>query len=207
MSLTTRPVSLLSDPQTTVDSLQATDTLGDSAVDRADPVGGELVPERRFGWPRAVAFGVLPGLAVLLAISAGFVKWQDSLARHAEVAAAESVQAARDGTVALLSYRPDSVDKDLGDARQHLTGAFRDSYTSLTNDVVIPGAKQKQVSSVATVPATASVSASENRAVVMLFVNQRTIVGNDAPTLTASTIKVTLEKNAGRWLISEFDPA
>ena len=48
---------------------------------------------------------------------------------------------------------------ELHAARDLLTGDFRDSYTSLTNDVVIPGAKQKQISAVATVPAAASVSA------------------------------------------------
>jgi len=108
--------------------------------------------------------------------------------------------------VALLSYRPDSVEKDLTAARDRLTGGFRDSYTSLTNDVVIPGARQKQISAVATVPAAASVSVNENHAVVLVFVNQSAIVGKDAPTDTASTVKVTVDKIGGRWLISGFDP-
>src|ERR1700730_4942359 len=53
----------------------------------------------------------------------------------------------------MLSYQPDTVEKDLAVARDQLTGAFRDSYTSLTRDVVVPGAKDKQVPAVATVPA------------------------------------------------------
>ncbi|PRC52010.1 hypothetical protein C6A85_61100, partial [Mycobacterium sp. ITM-2017-0098] len=83
-----------------------------------------------------------------------------------------SVQAARDGTIALLSYRPESVEQQLGAARELLTGEFRDSYTSLTNDVVIPGAKEKQIAAIASVPAAASVSATPEEAVVLLFVNQ-----------------------------------
>ena len=83
---------------------------------------------------------------------------------------------------------------------------FRDSYTSLTNDVVIPGAKQKQISAVATVPAVASVSADPRHAVVLVFVNQTVIVGQDAPTDTASSVRVTMDKAGGRWLISKFDP-
>jgi len=118
----------------------------------------------------------------------------------------ESVRVATDGTVALLSYKPDTVEKDLGAARDRLAGNFRDSYTSLTRDVVIPGSKQKQISAVATVPAAASVSAIENHAVVLVFVNQTVVIGNGAPTDTASTVRVTLDRIHGRWLISQFDP-
>jgi Mce-associated membrane protein len=76
----------------------------------------------------------------------------------------------------------------------------------LTNDVVIPGAKQKQISATATVPAAGSVSADADRAVVMVFVNQTVIVGKDAPTDTASAVRISMEKVDNRWLISGFDP-
>jgi len=107
--------------------------------------------------------------------------------------------------VALLSYKPETVEKDLGAARDRLAGNFKDSYTSLTRDVVIPGSKQKQISAVATVPAAASVSVTENHAVVLVFDNQTVVIGNDAPTDTA-TVRVTLDRIHGRWLISQFDP-
>jgi Mce-associated membrane protein len=76
----------------------------------------------------------------------------------------------------------------------------------LTNDVVIPGAKQKQISAVATVPGATSMSASPSHAVVLVFVNQTVIVGKDAPSSTTSAVKVTLDKSDGRWLISDFTP-
>jgi Mce-associated membrane protein len=56
------------------------------------------------------------------------------------------------------------------------------------------------------VPAAASVSATQNHAVVLVFVNQTVIVGNDVPSSTASSVKVTLDKQGDRWLISGFDP-
>jgi Mce-associated membrane protein len=59
---------------------------------------------------------------------------------------------------------------------------------------------------VATVPAVASVSAKPNQAVVLVFVNQTVIVGQDAPTDTASSVRVTLDKVGDRWLIAKFDP-
>jgi Mce-associated membrane protein len=162
------------------------------------------------GWrsrlTQIVVYGILPGAALLLAAAAGYLKWEDATARDADLARAQSVQAAVDSTVAMLSYRPDTIEQSLAAARDRMTGAFRDSYASLTNDVVVPGAKQRQISAVATVPAAASVSATENHAVVVLFVNQTTIIGNDPPSDTASSVRVTLEKVDDRWLISHFDP-
>ncbi|GAS97956.1 MCE associated membrane protein [Mycolicibacterium canariasense] len=163
-------------------------------------------PNRSVDWARVVAYGVLPGLALVLALAAGFLKWQDNSVRDADLARAESVQVAKDSTVALLSYKPDTVEQQLNAARDLLTGEFQDAYTSLTHDVVIPGAKQKQISAVATVPAAASVSADPNKAVVLVFVNQTVVVGSDAPTDTASSVRVTLEKHGDHWLISKFDP-
>jgi len=145
-------------------------------------------------------------VALLLALGAGYLKWMDNSVRDSEIARDESTQAAKDSTIALLSYKPDTVEQQLGGARDLMTGDFRDSYTSLTNDVVIPGAKQKQISAVATVPAVASVSADPRHAVVLVFVNQTVVVGQDAPTGTASSVRVTLDKIGDRWLISKFDP-
>jgi Mce-associated membrane protein len=177
-----------------------------AALDESDHDDQPARPWRRIRWSRVIAYGVLPGLALLLALAAGFLKWQDNSVRDGQVARAESVRAATDGTIALLSYRPDTVQKELEAAQGRLTGTFLDSYKSLTHDVVIPGAKEKQISAVATVPAAASTSASENHAVVLVFVDQTVIVGKDAPTNTASSVRVALDKVQGRWLISQFDP-
>jgi Mce-associated membrane protein len=187
---------------------EAEDEAGEDATDNAEtaetaaPVG----TKRRFRWSRMLALGVLPALALVLGAAAGFLKWQDSSIRTAEAAQAESVQVAKDSTVAMLSYAPDTVEQQLNGARDLLTGEFRDSYTSLINDVVIPGAKEKGISAVATVPKAASVSADENHAVVLVFVNQTVTVGTDPPTDTASSVRVTLDKVDDRWLISEFEP-
>jgi Mce-associated membrane protein len=185
-----------------VDKADEPSETADEASESAEPEK----PKRRIQWARVFAFGVLPAVALLLALGAGYLKWMDNSVRNSETARIESVQAAKDSTIALLSYKPDTVEQQLGAARDLLTGDFRDSYTSLTNDVVIPGAKQKQIAAVATVPAAASVSAKPNHAVVLVFVNQTVIVGQDAPTDTASSVRVTLDKVGDRWLISKFDP-
>ncbi|MGB8390215.1 hypothetical protein, partial [Mycobacterium sp.] len=173
-----------------------------------DPKSGEpQARKRRITWSRVLAFGLLPVLALLIAAAAGFLKWQDACNRSSGAAGIESVAAAKDSTVAILSYQPDSVEKDLGAAASdRLTGKFKDSYTQLVHDVVMPGAKKDHISAVATVPAAASVSATPNHAVALVFVNQTVTVGNDAPTGTASTVRVTMDKIGNRWLISAFDP-
>ena len=149
---------------------------------------------------------LLPLLVMLMAAGTGYLKYQDNSVRDAQTAAMSSVQAAKEGTIALLSYTPDTAQATLTAARDRLTGSFRDSYIALTNDVVIPGAKQKRISAAATVPAVATVSANPNRAVVLVFVDQSVVVGNDAPSTTASAVQVTLDKTGDRWLISGFDP-
>jgi Mce-associated membrane protein len=161
---------------------------------------------RQVNWSRVLTYGLLPALALILFMIAGYLKWTDTTIRDSQTARTESVQAARDGTVAMLSYNPADVDKQLAAARDLLTGEFRKSYTGLTHDVVIPGAKQQHITAAATVPAASSVSASVNHAVVLVFVDQTTTVGSSAPTAMASAVRVTLDKVNGRWLISQFDP-
>jgi Mce-associated membrane protein len=190
----------------TADPGCSTDDAGSSEGSEESEADGPVKTKRRINWMRALSYGVLPGLVLLAGLAAAFLKWQDSTIRDGDIARIESAQAAKDSTIALLSYKPDTVDKDLRGARSRLTGDFKDAYTSLTNDVVIPGAKQKQISAVATVPAVASISADPTHAIALVFVNQTVITGNDAPTDTASAVKVTLDKINGHWLISKFDP-
>ncbi len=79
-------------------------------------------PKRQTNWSRVIAFGVLPTLAFLLALGAAFLKFVDSGVRESDAARDEAVQAAKDTTMAMLSYKPDTVEKQLTDARARLTG-------------------------------------------------------------------------------------
>ena len=123
------------------DGAQATEAALEVSEQERDQ---QSVAERGFRWTRAITYGLLPGLALLLAPAAGYLKWQDASTHDSQVASADAARAATDGTIALLSYKPDTVEKDLEAARSRLTGTFLDAYTSLTHDVVIPGAKQKR---------------------------------------------------------------
>jgi Mce-associated membrane protein len=155
---------------------------------------------------RILGFWLLPAIALLLALGAAYFKYQEGTAGDADRARAETVQVATEATVAMLSYTPETAADKLKAARDRLTGTFRDSYTSLTDDVVIPGALQKRISATANVSGAASVSADKNRAIVIVLVDQTTTVGNDAPSDTDSVVQLSLDKVGSRWLISGFEP-
>lgn len=180
-------------------SAEASDAIEGEAADPA-------TASRRINWSRVLVFGLLPGLALVLAITAGLLKWQESSTRDAGIARLESVRIAKDSIIGLLTYRPETVEEDLAAAEDGLTGRFRDTYSQLSHDVLIPDAKHKNISAIASVPAAASVSATPNHAVVLLFVDQLLAVGASEPVDTASSFRVSLDKMDGRWLISNLEP-
>jgi Mce-associated membrane protein len=164
-----------------------------------------MTQRRSVDWSRVLVYGLLPALALLLAITAGLLKWKDSSIRDIDVARSESVAAARDSTAAVLTFRYDTVDHDVAATRGRLTGRFLDTYTHHAQQELIPNAKQHRVVANARVPAAAPESAAPNHAVVLLFVNQTVKIGDASPTDTESDVRVTLDKIGGRWLISDFD--
>lgn len=173
-----------------------------AAVDDAVPQAKPLKP--RIEWGRVIAYRVLPALAVVLAAAAGGL-WYLTARHSNEAEQAAVIKVARDGTVALLSYEPDTVRQQLTDARKLLTTPFLDEYTTLTKSV-IPGAEQRHISAATSVPAAAAVSVDENHAVVLVFVNQTVRVGDQPPTSTPTSARVTLERLGGQWLIANFEP-
>jgi Mce-associated membrane protein len=151
-------------------------------------------------------------LAVLLLASAGLTAWlyvyqyrvdQQTGPESSQVA----LQAAKDGTIALLSYAPETLDKDLAAAKSHLTGDFLNYYTQFTDQVVRPAATEKKVKTTATIARGAVSEIHPDTATVLLFVNQITMSAErQEPSATSSSVLVKLTKVNGSWLISSFDP-
>lgn len=177
--------------------------LEENVVPEVDTLDSEAPPTA----PRSkVVTLAVPAAALVAAAGAAFLGWKYAASRDLQAAAADSVAAARDTTVAMLTYRADTAGTDLIAARDRLTGTFLDSYTKLVNDVVIPSAKRKNITAVATVPAAASVSATADHAVALLFIDQTVAEGNSPPANTNWSVRVTLDKVDGRWLVAGFDP-
>lgn len=181
----------------------SSDTQGaDNVVDEAETTPAK----RRARLSGVITYGLLPGLALLLAVTAGWLKWQDSSLRIPENSVHETVQVATETATAMLSYNAESVEQDLHAAQGRLTGTFKDSYTQLTNDVVIPGAKAERISAVVRIPAAGSVSVTPKHAVVLVFVDQTVVVGEEAPTDMSSVVRVSMDRVGDQWLVSGFEP-
>jgi Mce-associated membrane protein len=164
-----------------------------------------MTRRRSVNWSRVLVYGLLPGLALLLAMSAGMLKWKDSSIRDIDVARSQSVAAATDAAVAVLTFRFDTVDRDVVATRERLTGEFLNTYTQQTREELAPSAKQRRVVATATVSGAAPQSVTPTRAVVLLFVDQNVKIGDEPATATESSVRVTLDKVGERWLISDFD--
>ncbi|MGH3958043.1 twin-arginine translocation pathway signal [Mycobacterium sp.] len=156
---------------------------------------------------------VLPALLVLLvvasaALAGGLLYFQYRPDRATDAAEAKSaMSAATEGTVAILSYSPDTLETDFSSAKSHLTGDFLSYYSQFTQQMVTPAAKQKSVKTSAVVVRAALSELHPDSAVVLVFVNQTTVSADrPEPTLASSSVLVTLTKVDEKWLISSFNP-
>ena len=119
-------------------------------------------------------------MAAALVASAGLAAWlfffsyRPDQQTDAAAARTSRIEAAKSGTVALLSYSPDSLDKDFATAKSKLTGDFLSYYTQFTEQIVTPAAKQKAVKTKASVVRAAVSEMHPDSAVVLVFINQTT---------------------------------
>jgi Mce-associated membrane protein len=157
----------------------------------------------------AIAFSVMTLLAmasVALAVTLFFLKYQPDHA-SALASAGPVLDAATSGTVAILSYSPDTLDRDFSSAKAHLTGDFLSYYSKFTEQIVTPAARQRSVKANAVVVRAAVSELYPNSAVVLVFVNQSTTSKDrPQPVLAPSSVLISLTKVGGQWLISSFDP-
>jgi Mce-associated membrane protein len=156
-------------------------------------------------WPAVLVAVLLAGSTVATAGSYWWMYRPDQLTNAA--AQQQALEAARQGTTMLLSYAPDTIDKDLAAAKSNLTGEFLTYYSKFTDQILATAAKQKAIKTEAKVVRAAVSEMHPDRAVVLLFVNQvTTSKDRPDPALAASSVLVTLTREHGRWLISEFNP-
>jgi Mce-associated membrane protein len=177
----------------------------------ADGIDGPVAPQRRI---RVIpAIPVIPLVLVLALLAAGglaaWLYWfQYRPDDQTDAAVSQSVvNAARDGTVALLSYKPDTLNQDFAAAKSHLSGDFLNYYDQFTKQIVTPAAKEKAVTTTAQVVGAAPSELHPNSAVVLVFVNQvTTSKERPDPAMASSSVLVSLTKVHGAWLITKFDP-
>ena len=209
----TTPAADVADAESPVEEI--TETSASELEDAESDANAEISVEPALQEPaprskrRRWLAAVLAALLVASAGGAGAVYWWIYRPDQQTNAAAQQnvTAAAREGTVALLSYAPETLDKDLANAKSHLTGEFLKYYSDFTDKIVAPAAKQKGVKTEATVARAAVSEMQPDRAVVLVFVNQvTTSKDRPDPALATSSVMVTMVKQDGGWKISEFNP-
>jgi Mce-associated membrane protein len=190
----------------------ATDDEEDSAVDEIDKAA-DSADSSSAARRRLAAIPLIPAALVLGLLAAGGLAGWLYLTQYrpdtqTDDAVAQSVvNAARDGTVAVLSYKPDTLNQDFAAAKSHLTGDFLNYYDQFTKEVVTPAAQTKGVTTTAQVAGAAVSELNPDKAVVLVFINQATTSKERPdPAMASSSAKVSLAKVHGDWLITKFDP-
>jgi Mce-associated membrane protein len=194
------------DPETTADEPESL-TEADAAAEESDrnTLLDRLAVRAAEKW-RPILLVTLVIAAFALAIFVFFAQFRPD--REIDDAAARrAVQAATDGAVAALSYSSDNIDRDVTNARSHLTGDFLAYYDKFTKEVVVPTVRQKNLTQTTTVVRAAISELHPDSAVVLAFVNETT-TGKDKekPLKTPNAVRITLTKIHGSWLISKLDP-
>ncbi|HEX5253124.1 MAG TPA: hypothetical protein VFW69_04490 [Mycobacterium sp.] len=156
---------------------------------------------------RSIVATMLVIAAVAVAAGVYFVLYRPDR-QVGDAAAHRAIQAASDGAVAVLSYSYDHLNRDLNNAKSHLTGDFLAYYSKFTEDVVAPVAEKGRLTATAKVIRAAVSELHPDSAVVLVFVDQTTAsVQKKDPEKTQSSVLVTLKKVNGSWLIAKFDPS
>lgn len=155
---------------------------------------------------RSILLAVSVIAAMALAAGVFFLQYRPDRQLD-DAAARRAIQAASDGAVASLSYSTDSMDRDFANAKAHLTGEFLAYYDTFTKQIVTPALQQKQITQTAAVVRAAVSELHPNAAVVLVFLNETTTTKDKPqPLITPSSVRITLTKVSGTWLISKLDP-
>ncbi|WP_330256090.1 hypothetical protein OG874_16900 [Nocardia sp. NBC_00565] len=110
-------------------------------------------------------------------------------------------------TAGVLTYKADTVDADVQQAKTHLTGEFLASYSKLAADTIIPQAAQSHVAARWEVSGSSVISAGPDSGVALVFL--RGVTTNNAkpdPTYLVSSVRVRVEKTGDQWLIATMEP-
>ena len=180
-------------------------SIGSAMMSNLPSDGAEVTPERahrpRPGSGYLLIAATTLALVVLACISgAGYLD-----DRATDQTRETAVSVAADITPAVLSYKTETVDADVANAKSNLTGAFLEYFDKYTAEAVIPTAKAEQTSTNWTTSGAALIRAEPESAVVLLYLDGEIRRAGVEPQHAASTVRVHLVKADGRWLITQLE--
>jgi hypothetical protein len=168
--------------------------------------------------PLLASARLLVGLVILCLVLAGvtgYAWWRaehpdDGAAPNGAITSAEArdagMQAAAQLTQKVLSYDWKTLDADIKEAEAVSAPSFRSEYAKTMAGVKAQTIKN-QVKLSADAAATSIVSATENKVVALVFVNQVTTAkGTTNQRVDSSRVLVTLTRGDGDWRVSKLKP-
>ena len=158
--------------------------------------------------------GILVALCLVLAVVTGYAWWrsehpEEGKALDGAITSAQArdagLQAATQLTRTVLSYDWKTLDADIKAVEAVLAPTFRSEY-----DKTMAGIKEQtvknQVKLTASIVATSVISASEQKVVALVFVNQLTTAkGAGNQRVSVVRARVTLSRGSGEWRVSELE--
>jgi Mce-associated membrane protein len=187
------------DDSAVTESDDADDEAADDATDSESDEGGQ----RR--WPRRVLVGAIALVFAASLVGSGFLGWIVWQQREAAQAGQRAQEAAVGYAQILTSIDSNKVDENFNQVLDGATGEFKDMYSqssmqlrqllidnkAMAHGIVVQSAIQSQ---------------SENKVVVLLFVDQSVSNTNvPDPRIDRSRIKMTMDYVDGRWRASKVE--
>ncbi|MBF6236103.1 h domain protein [Nocardia otitidiscaviarum] len=153
---------------------------------------------------------LLTGACLLLAAAVVVGSWVGYAYRQdqrAEQAREDSLVVARRAVEGMFGYNFNTIDTQMAKVSEDMTEDFKADWKNVTETVLAPGAKEKELVVQATVTGSGVISAEADHTEVMIFLNQRSTGKDPAKgTYDASRLKVRLDREGGRWLVADVDP-
>lgn len=198
-------------------SVETAKDSADDAVDTGDPADESVTSsdettstagESQSRWRRLIPRPVTAVLLLLLVVAvvcAAVFGWKLQARNDEQAAGQAAMAAAKDYAVALTSIDYQHLDADVSTVLNGATGSFKDEYSQSAAQLK-PLLQQAKSVSKGHVVAASVQSASDDHAVVMLFVDaQITNVTNPQPRVDRNRILMTMDRVGGHWLASKVD--
>ncbi|SEC33392.1 hypothetical protein [Streptomyces sp. PAN_FS17] len=156
---------------------------------------------------------VLGVLLLAALVATAVLGWHYRDGSRTASARTQALTAAQKAAPVVLSYDYRHLDKDFASARTYLTGGFHAEYGKTTKAVVGPTAKKYRAVVKATIaapatgtPAASVVSASPDKVVVLLFINQVTESTQvSGARVDLNRVRMTMTRTDGGWKVSGVD--
>jgi len=147
--------------------------------------------------------------AVLIVVCTGdgFLWWNNRSDSQAQAAETAAEAAANESIPLVLSYNYVDLDRYAARATSKTTGPFAVDLKKLLDTQVLPAARAKNIATQTSVQGTATVTASANTVVLLMFIDQTTRMADAAaPKIEGARLQVTMTNQNDSWLISGLKP-